>query len=145
MTMMDKTSVKAQLDQVKDRLSVLDAERDVLNTIRAGLEAWLTLGDKGRVNGAKQPTLRLGDPKAPTGKPVGSVSLRGQVLPILQAAGHPMTTAEIYASAQGRGAASGAKDPAGVVDLILYTMKKRNGAPVQRVGPQTWRWAGEGK
>ena len=143
--MMDKASVKAQLDQVRERLGVIDAERDVLNTIRAGLEAWLGLAEgKGR-NSAKQPTLRLGDPKSPTGKPVGSVSLRGQVLPILKAAGRPMTTSEIYASAQGRGAQSGAKDPAGVVDLILYTMKKRNGAQVERVGPQKWRWAGEGQ
>ncbi len=42
------------------------------------------------------------------------------------------------------GADSAAKEPTKVVDLILYTLKKRKGAPIQRVGPQTWRWVGRG-
>ena len=142
---MDAKNIRTQLEEVTDRLAVLDAERDVLLSLRTGLEGWLALQQNGKTSNG-QGTLDLTEPHRPTGKPVGSTSLRGVIIPILQAAGgQPLTTKEILVRARSRGADSAAKDPEGVVDLILYTLKKRNGKPVERVGPQKWRWAGEGQ
>ncbi len=103
----------------------------------------VTLGN--RRGSVKQPTLELLDGRKPSGKPIGDRSLRSSVLPILQdAGGSPLTTTDILERARAMGADSAAKEPTKVVDLILYTLKKRKGAPIQRVGPQTWRWVGRG-
>lgn len=141
---MDAKTVRGQLEEVTDRLTALDAERDVLMALRTGLEGWLALAGTGRTNG--QATLDLVEPHRPAGKPVGSVSLRSTILPILRGAGgSPLTTHEIMVRARAKGADSAAKDPEGVIDLILYTLKKRSHAPVERLGPRKWRWIGEGQ
>lgn len=141
---MDTKTVRTQLTEVTERLASLEVERDVLLSLRTGLEGWLALTATRPVPSNGQVTLDLVERRPPSGKPVGSVSLRGTILPILQSAGGaPLTTHEILVRARAKGADSAAKDPEGVIDLILYTLKKRSGAQVERVGPQKWRWAGE--
>ncbi len=140
---MDAQTVRGQLEEVTERLATLEAERDVLLALRKGLEGWLALVPQAGARSNGQVALDLTEPRRPSGKPVGSVSLRGVIIPIVQAAGgEPLTAREILVRARAKGADSSAKDPEGVVDLILYTLKKRNGVPVERIGPRKWRWAG---
>jgi hypothetical protein len=49
---------------------------------------------------------------------------------------------EILRQARRRGADSASSNPEQVVDLILYTLKKRSNQPLERVDKGTWRWIG---
>lgn len=147
---MDKTTAKGELRAVQERIAVIDLERDALLKWRDGLESWLALqGTNGSASVATakvvQPKLGLGGPKsAPSGKPVGTVSLRSAVLDIVrEAGGRPLAATDILRLARSRGADSAAKNPEQVVDLILYTLRKRNHQPLERVDKGTWRWVGQ--
>ena len=142
---MDKNTAKGELAAVMDRLAVIDRERDALLKWRDGLQSWLDLQGtaSGKAPIAVQAALPLDEARKPTGKPVGTASLRSTALAIVrEAGGRPLTTREILDRAQARGADSAAKDPENVVDLILYTLRKRQHAPLDRPAPRTWRWVG---
>jgi hypothetical protein len=141
----DKTTAKGELRSVEERLAVIDLERDALLKWRDGLVSWLALQAPSGNGTVVQPRLPLGEGRSmPSGKPVGSLSLRRAVLDIVrEAGGRELTTDDILQRARTRGADSAAKDPANVVDLILYTRRKRDHAPLERTRARTWRWVGQ--
>lgn len=135
---MDSTEVRAELREVEERLKKIDHDRRKLVQIREGLEAWLDLQGS---NGKTPAYLR---PKKSRSQPKGARSLRSAVLQVLQeAGGEPLHVRDILVRAQAMGAATEAKNPAHVLDLICYSLLKRGGQPLQRVAPSTWRWIAE--
>lgn len=138
---MDAASVRQQLREVNAELARLDQERDVLLTLARGLEAWLAL--HGGKDTPDQPQLPLG--RGRSSKPAGALPLRAAILQVVRdARGQPLHAREILARTRAMGADTSAKKPESVVDLVAYSWKKR-GEPLERSGPMTWRWAGDGQ
>jgi hypothetical protein len=144
---MDAEIVKKHLAEVNEQLGQLDEERDVLVSLVRGYEGWLRL--HGHTNGSK-PKEAMPIPlpiKSPAkrGRTAiqGKVSMRSAVQTVLQRAhGEPIHAREILARARSMGAETSAKNPEAVIDLVCYTLKQRKKAPLERIGPMTWRWVG---
>jgi hypothetical protein len=143
---MDEQTVRQHLAEIRMRLDELDQEREVLLNLLNGYEGWLNLytsRDGQQAVLMEAPPVR---PRQPRNRPKGSVSLRSAVLHVLrEARGAPLHTREILLRAQQLGARTTGKEPLGVTDLTAYSLNK-TGQPIEKVGPRTWRWAGdEGK
>jgi hypothetical protein len=122
-------SVTRRLRQVESEIQSLEQERDALASLKRGIDGLLQLHGPIR--------------QSSSGKPVGQRSLRGAAIEVVQEArGQPLSTAEILERSRRKGADSKAKDPSGVIDLMLYTVKKRKGLPLERLPGGRWRWVG---
>ena len=133
---MDDKSVRAQLAETQDRLRRVDDEREILLSLIKGFEGWLRLssGEVARVPGppVETPINRSAI--------LGTISMRGAIKDILREAhGEPLKAAEILRRATDRGARTSGKRPEAVIDLNALSLSKE-GHPIERVGPRTWRW-----
>jgi hypothetical protein len=154
---MDVPTVRQHLRELNERMTQLQEEEGVVRNLIVGYEGWLRLhGANGHAATARPPEIvatTKARPKSPekpiptvrpSSRPKGKESLNRTVLRIVQEAhGQPLHTSEILARAQAKGARTAAKKPERVIDLLLYSHRNRARAPVERVGPLTWRWIGE--
>jgi hypothetical protein len=143
---MDRATVNAQLKEVVERLAVIEAEREVLTTLRSGLEGWLSFNPPQPRAVEPSPLRSIASrsrriKSVQRGRPIGSVSLRGVVPGIVKdAGGVPIHASEIMRRARAMGAESGAKEPESVIDLMLYMARKNRHLPIERTSKRTWRW-----
>lgn len=142
---MDQDAVRSQLREVQEALKRNDEERDILVSLIHGLEGWLRLHGTAPVVTLPLPTMVV--PTEATGRRSsrvkGTISLRQAVQDVLkEAQGAPLHVKEILRRAQERGAVTESRDPQSVIDFVTYGLKTRDGAPVEKVAPRTWRWAG---
>lgn len=136
---MDTNTVRRSLTEVEQRLARIEAEREVLLSLRKGYTGWLQLYDDSQT---AQPPLMPQD-SAPTtiGKNHmrGSISARSAILAVLrEAPGVALHSTEIWERAELMGARTDAATPKDVVDLNLYGLRKRY--PIEKVAPRTFRW-----
>jgi hypothetical protein len=132
---MEEKAVRKHLDEVKEALKANEDEHEVLLALLRGYEGWLRLHGS---NGEAQ--LPLVEAKRSATAPKGAVSFRRAVLAVLKDAhGEPLHTREILRRAQMMGAATAAKQPDAITDLMCYSLKKQY--PLVKTGPRTWRWA----
>lgn len=139
---MDEKTVREHLSEVKAALDRNEDEHAVLESLLRGYEGWLRLNAKPIPSQAPQrelPSIRgRSAPKAGE-RP----SIRSQVLRVLQEArGEPLHTREILIRLHNMGFEVGGENPHGMVDLQAYSLRKSH--PVEKVGPRTWRWTGNG-
>jgi hypothetical protein len=59
---------------------------------------------------------------------------------IKEAHGSPLHSEEILRRVKELGGTTNAKDPVGVIDLVAGTLMRESHAPIERVGPRTFRW-----
>lgn len=146
---MDEPTVRRQLAEVQAALDGIEQEREVLLSLARGYEGWLRLHG---LNGQKpaKPSLQASAKrritKGSVGRAVeqvvGELSYRRAVLDVLkEARGEPLHVKEILNRARAKGANTKAKDPVGITDLLLYSSEKQ-GQPVRKSGPRTWKWEG---
>jgi hypothetical protein len=102
-----------QIAEIERQLKDLDERRAVLLGL---LEGYRRLGelDADRKGAGRDTT------------PKGSISLRSAVLQVLRDAEGPLKPKEIWKRAQRLGAASAARNPASVSDLMVYQLQKAN-------------------
>lgn len=73
----------------------------------------------------------------------GTIGLVSAVLAVLrEAKGEPLHVRDILPRALEKGAKTNARNPLGVVDMVAANLR-RDGKPVAKAGPRTWRWVGE--
>lgn len=137
--MLDDKTIRHQLAEIENRLAQMDDERLALQDIAKGFRALLKATSAPDQPSSEHPAFpQLPLPKK-TSTIVGSVSMRSAVARVLQQAGaRPMHSRDVYAGAQRLGAATTAKDPTSVVDLVIFDLHKKG--LVEKVGPRTWRW-----
>ncbi len=132
---MDEETVRQHMEEVRERLGVIQEESTALRLLLKGYERWL------RFYGSpfEQPqTKLLDDAVTDSFPPKGSPTLREAVRQVVEdAEGEPLHCTEIWDRAKRLGAMTTGEDPVAVVDFTTYTLKG-----VQRVGHRTWRWAG---
>lgn len=137
---MEEKTIRATLNSLTDEIRQLDERREKLMTARSGLEALLSLQATAG-NGSTPPMFDMPTVRGKT-KPKGIVSLRQAVIRTMkESKGKALHTSEILRRANAIGATTEAKDPFGVTDLMLYSLK-RDGNPVEKTAPRTWRWTG---
>lgn len=139
---MDPTTARKELQKAHQEREEAEQRLSSLTAWIDGLEAFLRLN----ANDTKQSqlTLPIKSPATRSSRPVGRVSLRSAVADVVRSSGgRPIHTSEILARARSMGADTTGSRPERVVDLVLYNLKTRNGAPLERVAPMTWRWTEE--
>jgi hypothetical protein len=96
-----------QVDTIRRQLRHVEARREALCEVLAGYEKLAKL------DRARRDT-----------KPKGSISLRGAVLQVIKDASSAIKPADIWVRAKQLGAASAAKDPVAICDLMAYQLSK---------------------
>ena len=148
---MDESNVRQLLDEAKLGLSKNEAEHEVLVGLVKNLEGWLRLNAPASRTlplpiAAERPTVRMASEETRQRSPVGvkgAISVRAAVLQVLRdALGEPLHAAEIARRISALGAVTTSKNPTGVVGLVAASLQNRDGLPVEKSGPQTWRWTG---
>ena len=146
---MDEVTVREQLHAVREDLERNEAEHAVLESLLKGYEGWLRLMAGNGVSASQLPMMAAvvnGKARAVNGKartaPKGRRSMRGAVLQVLaDARGESIHAKEILRRARELGANTTAKDPEAIMDLMGYSL--REGHPIEKSAPRTWRWVGE--
>lgn len=138
---MDAPTLRQRLREVTNDLNSLDERREALTKLRSGYEALIRLDGPPEIE-ATPDTLPLDLPTDPK----GTISFRGAVRQVIRdARGTPLHVREVYHRAQMLGAITKAKDPVKITDLMIYSLIKREGAPIEKSAPRTYRWVkGEG-
>lgn len=89
------------------------------------------------------PVARRPKPVGMTGSRTKPTALRHLVARALrEAAGEPLHSKKIWALIEPMGAMSQARKKQSVVDLTAHSLV-REGYPVAKAGPSTWRWTGD--
>lgn len=151
---MDKGTVRANLNELNERMGELKAEEEVVRNLIVGFEGWLRLDDA-KAHGAEQEPPKPTSPTRPrankaavksserSNRPSGAISMNKAVLQVVERAhGEPLLTEEIYKRAHAMGAMTKSDKPGRVVDLMLYSHRDRGQKPIERTGTRTWRWTG---
>lgn len=145
--MLDEASIRRNLSEVENRLAHMDDERAALQEIAKGYRALLKALAPPDQTSPEPPTfpklkaVGSADGGARGGKSstvVGTVSMRATVARVLQDARGPLHSRDIFERAHRLGAATTAKDPTSVVDLVVLDLSKKG--LVEKVGPRTWVW-----
>jgi hypothetical protein len=135
---MDTTTVRKQLQEVDARLARIDAEREVLLSLRTGYNGWLALYDD---NQSAQPPLmpNVSPSTRKSNHKRGSISVRGAILKVMQnAPGVALHSEEIWRRAEILGARTSSPHPKDVVDLNLFGLRKQH--PIEKVEARTYMW-----
>lgn len=112
--------------------------RDGAPIERAGPVTWRWVGNASNDTGGWRAS-----PLPPSNTPKGQISVRRAIVAALrEAGGRPMHAREIGSRIRELGAVTEARDPDHIIDLSASTMCKRDGSPLEKVAPKTWRWAG---
>jgi hypothetical protein len=127
-------SLSKHLESLNAELDGLEKRRQVLAKLIAGYEELAALAT---------PQEKRRRERSRNNQPKGRVSLRSAVLEVLKAAEGPLKTTEIWKRVHEKGAETASKNPAAVVDLTTYQLKK-SGHPVEKTAPATWRYQGVG-
>lgn len=136
---MESQLIRQRLREAYADLEKIEERREALTSIVKGYESLLRLDGPPDPDPPQQ-TLPLPTP----GPAKGSVSFRAAVQQVLrEARGQPLHVKEIYKRAQSLGAASAAKDPVRITDLMIYSLRSRNKLPIEKTAPATYRWSGE--
>ncbi|PKB73421.1 MAG: hypothetical protein BZY75_01895 [SAR202 cluster bacterium Io17-Chloro-G7] len=132
---MNKETIQAQMDELRDELNRVDALQVALE---AALRAHESLFKAISANGVKQTRqLALGVPGR-GGGPKGSVSFRSGVIEVLkQARGEELHADIIWERMQAMGVKSEAKRPRGFVSMIAAKEED-----IEKSAPGTFRWVG---
>lgn len=139
---MDEKAVRRQAAEVKTELTRNEREHEVLLSLLKGLEGWLELNGS-RPRPAPHLLLSSADGQAKPPKLQEVPSARGSVLKVIrEAGGASLHVKDILEQVRQMGARVKEDNPAGMIDLMLYSLKKSE-YPVEKVGPRTWRWAGD--
>lgn len=109
-------------DRIRRELRDVEARREALREVLAGYEKLAKL-DRARRDV----------------RPKGSISLRSAVLKVVQEAGAAIKPAEIWIRAKKLGAASDAKHPVSVVDLMAHQLAKTK--PLKKTS-EGWLYTG---
>jgi hypothetical protein len=141
--MLDNETIKARLRETREELARVDDQRATLSDLLAlysRLARARGIEPAAITEGAKTVIVRR------RGEEIGRVShptqsLRATVREVVRSAGEPLRTSEILLRVRAAGADTQGKDPVAIMDLILYSLAKKE--PVIKVGPRTWRWTGE--
>jgi hypothetical protein len=141
--MLNESSVREQLNNVRAALAKLGAERTALEAIEQSLVRWLDLHGEPHSQLPLAPTHRSnGAPKnrSETFKPLGAIAFAKAVIRGLRnRAGIVMTTSEVLSAALEMGAVTKAKAPLKVVEWILYDAVKKGSHPIRKSNaPHTW-------
>jgi hypothetical protein len=128
---MDEQMVRKHIGEIRDRLRVIESERDVLLTLLRGYEGWLRLYANGHL------TSQLPLPiTAHTGRKEKRVSFRGAIRQVVEEAhGEPLHVKEIWRRVQELGAMTKSKDALAAIDFTCYSMRER----MKKVAPRTWQ------
>lgn len=138
---MDETAIKKTLAGLTEEIKQIDERRAKLMAARSGLEALLDLQTPS-TNGKARPLFEMPVDRTRT-KPKGVISFRQAIRQTMQeSGGQELHSAEILRRVSKLGATTEAKDPQGVVDLVLYSLK-RDGEPLKKTDPRTWKWSGK--
>lgn len=132
---MNQETMRTQMEEVREELNRLDAQKAALETILRGYETFLRATS---ANGVKQTRqLALGVPGR-GGEPKGSISFRKGVIEVIrQARGEPLHAKVIWERMQEMGVRSATKQPGGFIGL---TAKRVN--EIEKSAPNTFRWVG---
>lgn len=150
--------LKELLDSTERELAVIDGRRIRLVAMRDTYKEHLTylaestgsvqLGLEGvaRATGQRRPPsdplYKWTVPHRPS-RTKGTIGMVTAVLNVLkEAKGEPMHVREILPRALAMGAITESKDPANVVDLVAFNLR-RDGKPVEKVAAKTWRFIGD--
>ena len=135
---MDEGTIRNTLDELRNELEQLDSRRERVLEAYRGLEALLAL----HTSAGNPPLFTMLSTNSKT-KPKGKRSMRGAVRKVIREAhGQPLHSTEILRRARALGANTAAKNPAAIIDLLMYAYKGE-GYPVEKTEPRTWRWAGD--
>lgn len=136
--MLDEKAIRRQLVEFEGRLVSLDDERQALLDVVKGYKALLkAMSAPDSVTREPFPQLTLPTRSSAV---VGSISMRSAVPTVLERSAQPMHSRDVWEAVQRLGAATAAKDPIAVVDLVILGLHQRG--KVEKVGPRTWRWIG---
>jgi len=136
--MLDEKAIQKQLREIENRLAHIDDERTALQDIAKGFRALLkamSAPDQPASEPPRFPQLPLPTKSSTV---VGTTSMRSAVARVLQEARGPLHSRDVYERAHRLGAATTAKDPTSVVDLVILDLSKKG--LVDKVGPRTWLW-----
>jgi hypothetical protein len=121
------------MEDVREALNHIDQDREALETILKGYEAWFRVNPSNGSN--PQAQLSLGMPGR-GGGPTGSISFKKGFIAVLeQARGEALIDTEIWRRMQEMGVVSNAQRPLGFIGL---TAKRVPDA--EKVAARTWRW-----
>jgi hypothetical protein len=135
--MLDDETLRARLSETREELARVDDQRAALAELLAlygRIAKARGVQDVRPTDGAKKVIVRR------RGKVIGTQSLRGTVREVVRTAGRPLRTTEILELVRAAGADTQAKDPVAIMDLIMYSLAKKE--PVEKVASRTWRWTG---
>lgn len=147
---MDPEALDKWLAKVDRKLAKLQEDQDywrgirqAILTVRQAHKDLARLPDEQDLAPALSPVAPT-DPASPPQRPgKGALSFRQGLLRVLRDAhGEPLPAAEIVRRAATLGAQTTARDPARIADLSLWTFR-RDGEPVEKTAPRTWRWTGD--
>ena len=129
---MNRDAMQKQMEDVRSELNQLDLQREALETILRGYEAWFRANPENGSRPHRQFVLVTG-----RGGPMkGTISFRKAEVQVLQEArGESVQDVEIWRRMQVLGAKSDAKNPLGFVNLVARGLEK-----VEKVAAKTWRW-----
>lgn len=124
--------IRAHLEEIERHLAELQEEERILLSLKEQYERWLAIKRH-----SVRSDLQAGDRRREAYGTLISAALK-----VLQEA-YPkgLHVTEIWERLQARGIQSQAKRPAAALAFSLHSLEKRTGL-VEKVGPNTWRWAG---
>ena len=129
---MDEGTVRGHMDDLRERLKRIEAERDVILTLLKGYEGWLRLYPNGSVQQLPLPA-KPANVSAQHRKPL---SIRRAIESVIrEARGEPLHVIEIWRRVEALGVTSNSKDKPAMVDYTMYALDN-----VEKVEPRTWRW-----
>lgn len=128
---MNQETMRSQMEEVRDELNRLDAQRAALETILRGYETFLRATSANGVKHTRQLAGRGGEPK-------GSISFRRGVIEVIrQARGEPLHAKIIWERMQEMGVESASKQPVGFIGLTARRVEE-----IEKLRPNTFRWVG---
>ena len=130
---MNRDAMRKQMEEVRDALNHIDQDREALETILKGYEAWFRVNPSHGSNRQRQLALGV---SGRGGGSNGSISFRKGFMAVLeQARGEALIDTEIWRRMQEMGVISNAQRPLGFIGL---TAKRVPSA--EKVAARTWRW-----
>lgn len=135
--MMDRESVRKQLEETRQRIAEIDEEKEILESLVRGFEGWLRLHapiPAHAVMSSEVSDTYFGN------EPKGAVSMGAAIKEAIKESGHVvMHTKEIYEAALAKGAVTESKNPLNIVDIHLGRLAEQG--LVQKLGGRRWQLA----
>lgn len=130
------------IDETNQRLGAIEREHASLLSALAAYEDRLSFLEGGEPSETARASRALNPRTQSVAGRQGTIGLVSAVLEVLQdAQGEPLHVKAILPRALAKGARTNAKNPLGVVDMVAANLR-RDGKPVDKTGPRTWRWVG---